>query len=1004
MLNSESRINTCCHCCRYGRNDSLRTHVLIINICAAVILLCVMTLPASAVDVESKIDKLDEITLQLKWTHAFQFAGYYAAKEQGFYREVGLRVSFAEATPSTDPVNSVLQGEAQYAVGSSGLLLARAAGKPVVVMAVIFQQSPYVIYAAPEISSVQGLLGKRVMLESQSEELTAYLAKEGVPFERFQQIPHSHDVDALMRGDVDAMSGYISSEAYYFKKAEYSYQTFSPLSAGIDFYGDNLFTSENELNRHPERVRAFLAASLRGWHYAKEHRDEMITTIATKYSAQHDQAFLRFEANAMIPLLQPDLIEIGYMNPLRWRHIADTYAQMGLMPVGYPLDDFLYIDDALDNGRLYGALAVFLLLFTALGCVVLYIYRINMRLKQTLENVRLAHVNLVESETRYQQVIACAREWVWEVDSHGLFTYASNFSEQVLGYTPDEIVGKKHFYDLFHPEEREQLKESCFQVFALKKPFSGFENRNLCKDGGTAWVSTSGVPMLGEKGQLLGYRGTDADITERKQTEEILLAEKLYSESLITSLPGVFYLISQEGRFLRWNKKLETVTGRSAEEMAQISPTDLFEGNDKQVISAAIQQVFTLGQVQVEGRFVTKDGKRIPYQFSGDKIIVDGAPCLIGLGLDITERDQAEEALRVSEEKLRLIIDTSPIGICMVDPLGNFAMTNLAYEQMLGYSKEELRGLSFFDVTHPEDRPKNKGLFQSLFSLTSDGFSMEKRYIRKDGKTIDVAVNATGVMDAAGHVRFGTSFVSDITERKQAEEDLQKKTEELINFNYMVSHDLRSPLVTIKTFLGYVDQDLAGGDTLKVAEDMHYIHSAADKMNTLLDDLLQLSCIGRIDNLSVKASLQDLVQEALDLVAGRIAKGNIQVQVTGEPVVLYGDRTRLVEVFQNLIDNAAKFMGPQVEPKVKIGSEIKDGEIVMFVRDNGMGIDPRHKDKLFDMFEKLNPEAAGTGIGLALVKRIVESHGGRIWVESDGIGKGACFWVTLPEKSSESGA
>ena len=141
---------------------------------------------------------------------------------------------------------------------------------------------------------------------------------------------------------------------------------------------------------------------------------------------------------------------------------------------------------------------------------------------------------------------------------------------------------------------------------------------------------------------------------------------------------------------------------------------------------------------------------------------------------DITERKRAEEALRESGEKLHLIIDTSPVGICTVDPLGNFVTTNLAYERMVGYSKEELRGLSFFDVTHPDNRPKNKKLFQDMFSLKTKNFFMEKRYIRKDGAMIEVAVHATGIMDAEGNARFGTAFVEDINDRKQAEESLRE--------------------------------------------------------------------------------------------------------------------------------------------------------------------------------------------------------------------------------------
>ena len=141
-----------------------------------------------------------------------------------------------------------------------------------------------------------------------------------------------------------------------------------------------------------------------------------------------------------------------------------------------------------------------------------------------------------------------------------------------------------------------------------------------------------------------------------------------------------------------------------------------------------------------------------------------------------------------------------------------------------------------------------------------------------------------------------------------------------------------------------------------------------------------------------------VVKEALDLVGGRIAEHRVKVEVADEPAMLYGEHARLVEIFQNLVDNAVKFMGDQPEPVVEIGMESKKGEMLLFVRDNGMGIDPRHIGKLFGLFEKLHPEMEGTGMGLALVKRIVEVHGGRIWVESEGPGKGACFWFTLQGK------
>jgi len=166
-------------------------------------------------------------------------------------------------------------------------------------------------------------------------------------------------------------------------------------------------------------------------------------------------------------------------------------------------------------------------------------------------------------------------------------------------------------------------------------------------------------------------------------------------------------------------------------------------------------------------------------------------------------------------------------------------------------------------------------------------------------------------------------------------------------------------------------------------------------MGRLLDELRDLSRVGRVINPPVETPLQEIVQEALALVAGRIAEKKVQIQVTEDPIILSGDRPRLVEVYQNLIDNAVKFMGEQVAPRIAIGAQKSGDEIVLFVQDNGIGINPRYQEKVFGLFEKLDGRAEGTGMGLALVKQIVELHGGGIQVGSDGLGHGACFRFTL---------
>ena len=246
---------------------------------------------------------LESVTLQLKWTHAFQFAGYYMAVEKGFYEKAGLSVDLLEAGPGTDPVKLVLGGAAEFGVGTSSLLLERHAGAPVVALAVIFQHSPQILVARQDqsLQSVHDLKGKRVMFEAQSAELKAYLRQEGIDDAALQVLPHSFNTRDLIEGRVDGMSAYSTTELFELNQAGFPYQLYSPRAVGIDFYGDNLFTTEQQIKEHPARVAAFRAASLQGWQYAMAHPEEAIDLILTHYSKKHPRAFYQFEAHQMAP-------------------------------------------------------------------------------------------------------------------------------------------------------------------------------------------------------------------------------------------------------------------------------------------------------------------------------------------------------------------------------------------------------------------------------------------------------------------------------------------------------------------------------------------------------------------------------------------------------------------------------------------------------------------------------------------------------------------------------
>ncbi len=250
------------------------------------------------------------------------------------------------------------------------------------------------------------------------------------------------------------------------------------------------------------------------------------------------------------------------------------------------------------------------------------------------------------------------------------------------------------------------------------------------------------------------------------------------------------------------------------------------------------------------------------------------------------------------------------------------------------------------------------------------------------------------------------SVQHEIGERKRAEaereifiRELESKNAELERFTYTVSHDLKSPLITISGYLGLLEKDSKAGDVQKFNNDVQRIREATGKMQTLLNDLLELSRVGHLMRPPEEADFGEIVQEALSLVDIRLDEKKIKVIVQKNLPSVYVDRARLVEVVQNLLDNAAKFMGDQPDPQIEIGADHENNQHVFHVKDNGVGIDSMHHERVFGLFNKLDSQSEGTGIGLALVKRTIEVHGGSIWIDSS-VGKGATFYFTLPGKDS----
>ena len=612
---------------------------------------------------------METVTLQLKWTHAFQFAGYYAALEKGYYREAGLNVLLRLGGPYIDPVASVLAGNAQYGVGTSSLLLARKAGQPVVVLAVIFQHSPLVLLvhrgdATQGIPGIRDLVGKRVMLEPQSDELIAYLKQEGITLDQLVQVPlgHAEHYEELIQGDVDAISAYDTYEPYYLDRAGSAYQTYSPRMGGIDFYGDNLFTTEQELKAHPQRVRAFRDASLRGWRYAMAHPEEITDLIVAKYSQQHPRDFYRFEAQRMAPLLRADLVEVGYMNQGRWRHIAETYADLGLLSADFSLDGFLYEPDTPpDLTKLFIALA----LLTAVSAIALYIYRVNRRLA-------LALAEKSRSEERHRVIFQTspAAGLVWRTGF--IVTDWNRQAESLFGWTREEVLGKRFVDFLLPAVERDRLAPELSDLDQDQDQLPAHRiNDNLTRDGQVLtceWFNAWLPERHGEPREVVSLAN---DITERRRLEEQI--HQLAFFDPLTRLPNRRLLHDRIERIIaaaRRNGRHGALMFLDLDNFKPLNDSHGHEVGDLLLVDAAQRLQGSLRATDTVARF------------GGDEFVV-----LLGEldGEATRARDQAEgiarEILEALAEPYRLTRPdgmgtvehrcTASIGLALFDGLGN---------------------------------------------------------------------------------------------------------------------------------------------------------------------------------------------------------------------------------------------------------------------------------------------------------------------------------------------
>jgi PAS domain S-box-containing protein len=518
------------------------------------------------------------------------------------------------------------------------------------------------------------------------------------------------------------------------------------------------------------------------------------------------------------------------------------------------------------------------------------------------------------------------------------------------------------------------------------------------------------ISNLRQREQQLSQDRDELEKTIAERTSELVRINRELNESahrydeLVQRIPsGVYTLRIREDGSLQFeylSPKLCSILGIKAEYLLQdprrafaiAHPEDRVDL--KQTTKDATRRLVLF---RWEGRFIVRDKLRW-IRFESDPVKTpEGDVLWNGVISDISDRRSSEEKLKVSEELYRHLTELAPNAITVADVSGVIRMLNPRSLQLFGLDQlSEAIGSSIFEWVSPQSTESAVAAFEELL-LKGSIAGLDLTLLRKDGSEFISEVSASVLQNAQGQPGLIIFVVFDVTQKRQAERELHQKNIDLEQFIYTVSHDLRSPLVTVKTFLGYLENDISTRNQERVAQDLQYIHSAADKMKLLLDELLELCRIDRVESTPVTITLREIVAEVLDLLAGTIDDRCIDIRLPEADLALSGDRSRFCQVWQNLVENAIKYSQSNADVQIEIGVQQANGKTVFFVRDNGIGIAPQYRDKIFGLFEKLDASSSGAGIGLAMVRRIIEKYGGRIWVESDGENSGSCFFFTLPD-------
>jgi PAS domain S-box-containing protein len=597
---------------------------------------------------------------------------------------------------------------------------------------------------------------------------------------------------------------------------------------------------------------------------------------------------------------------------------------------------------------------------------------------------------LQKSEERFRQVSDNAQEWIWELDSNGLYTYASSVVEKVLGYKPEEIVGKKHFYDLFLPEEAEELKKAAFQVFAKKSPFCNFVNRNVHKKGSMVWLSTSGVPIVNEKGSLPGYRGVDTDITERKKAEvRVIESEEKYRKLFEEAMDAIFVADAETGILVDCNHAATKLVGRERSELIGMHQRFLHpEGENGPEFGRVFEQHRSDEEGQIiEDHIITKSGEVRDVTIKPSLIEVNGKRIVQGIFRDITEQKNRIDKIGFQARLLNAVGQ----AIVATDTNGTIIYWNHAAEQLYGWSEAEVIGRNIVDVT-PAETSKKQAAKKLNKLIAGESWSGEFVAKRRDGTPFLAIVTDAPITDDKGEIIGIIGVSTDITEQKWMQEVFNDAVGKVVELNEklrvvesLTRHDIRNKLAALNGRIFLLKKRMT--DNIEASAQLKEMDLASQQILRILEFERFYVQVGaeELQWIDVEKHLSEAASLFSDLKGAQVINDCHGLTVVADSL--------LRQLFYNLIDNTLKY-GVTVS-KIKVHFQEENDQLKLIYEDNGVGMPDEVRNKLFtEGFGK------GTGFGLFLIKRIAEAYGWTIQ-ETGKQGQGVQFTMTIPKIGKE---